>query len=84
MEAGDQRSRVDALSPSPDGKWLAVSMRGGRLLVIDAENGKLLASANGDAKRSEVAWFAAGEDQQPLVIVTATDGIRAYRVAPKE
>jgi hypothetical protein len=31
-----------------------------------------------------VAWLATGEDQPPLVIVTATDGIRAYRVIAKK
>ncbi|MEA3211203.1 MAG: hypothetical protein QOE70_4260 [Chthoniobacter sp.] len=85
LEVGGAKDHIDTLLPAPgtNPRWLAAAMRGGRVLIIDAEKGTIIASSKGEARRSEVAWLAAEAGEPPLLVVTANDGLRAYRVPAK-
>jgi len=77
--AADGKGHVDAAAVAPGRPWLAVVLRGGRVLVVDTEKGSIIAESTGESPRSEVTWLAGG-DTGPLLIVTGKDALHAYRV----
>ena len=75
---GDRESHIDAATMAPGRSWLAVFLRGGRLVVLDTENGAIIAKSSGEAAHGDVAWIETKET--PLVVVTSSAGLSAYRV----
>ncbi len=76
--ASSGKGHIDSACPAPGQPWLAVSMRGGRVFVVDADSGKIVAESNGEASRAEVAWLEASSG--PLLVVTGRDALHAYRL----
>ncbi len=79
LTAADGKGHVDAAVVAPDRPWLAVSLRGGRVLVIDTEKGEIVAESVGEAPRGEVAWLEG--EKGPTLVVTGKDALHAYHVA---
>ncbi len=77
----DGKGHIDAAVPAPGRPWLALALRGGKVLVVDIEHGSILAESAGEAARAEVAWLAG--DKGPLLLVTGRGDLHAYRVPAK-
>jgi thiol-disulfide isomerase/thioredoxin len=78
LPVSDGKGHIDSASVAPGHPWLAISLRGGRVLVIDTDKGQILAEAIGEAPRGEVAWLV-GDDGVQLA-VTGRDAVHSYRV----
>jgi hypothetical protein len=69
---------------APAKPWFALAaggMRGrSQVLVLNADDGAVLAIAETAAE--SLAWLIPGDGADPLLCVSADDGIRAYRVKP--
>ncbi len=81
LTVSDGKGHVDSAAVAPAQPWLAVSLRGGKVLVIDTDKGEIIGQATGEAPRGEVTWMATAEG--PLLIVTGKDAIHSYRVKAK-
>jgi len=82
----DPRIRTVQLSSmklSPDGRWVAVVMKSGLLLVYDAENGMPVASLTaGSMRYSAIAWSKSAAGNIPLLIMAASGGLRCFELRP--
>lgn len=59
--------------------WLAVSLQSGEVFVLDATNGTVIGSADGQ-DRAEVAWLTEKSGGAPLLVVSSTTALRAFRI----
>ncbi len=64
----------------PTRPWAACGARGGRIVVVDCTNGRLLATALDRARDVEVTWATPGGDEPPLLLVADGHSLSAYRV----
>jgi hypothetical protein len=81
ITVADGKGHVDCAVVAPGKPWLAVSLRGGKALVIDIDKGEIISEAKGEAPRGEVTWAKA--EGSPLLVVTGKDALHAYRVVPQ-
>ncbi len=69
VTASDGKGHIDSACVAASHPWLAVSMRGGKVLVVDTEKGEIIGQALlGEAPRGEVAWMETPEGA--LLVVT--------------
>ena len=69
-------AHIDAAMPAGGRPWLAVAMRGGLVHVVDTAKGKIIAHANGQGMRPQVAWAADPAGGAPLLLVAARNAFR--------
>ena len=72
------KGHVDSAAVAPGRPWIAAGMRGGRLLVLDTETGKVIAETSGQEAKLEVAWMST--DSGLLLIATGRDRLHAYKI----
>ena len=78
-DLGPETGHVDAMQIA--GGLIGATLRGGRVVVLDAKTGAILGEATGLAPRSELAWLPAQDKAaRPLLVVTTSGGLRAYRI----
>ena len=70
---------VNAATLSTTRPWVAVSLKSGQVFVLDATNGSVVASADGQGS-AELAWLQEKNGGAPLLIVSSPTGVRAFRV----
>jgi hypothetical protein len=64
----------------PGKPWLAVSLEGGQVFVLDAAQGTLIASIDGQTRLPEVAWVTTANKSDSRLIVSTHDMMRAYNL----
>jgi hypothetical protein len=74
---------VYSASLAPGKPWLAVSLEGGQIYVLDAAQGAIIANIDGQTWLPEVSWVASRTGMVPHLIVSTHDVLRAYTVAAK-
>jgi peroxiredoxin len=79
---GDDQAHLEAAAAAPGRPWLATSLRGGRIKVVDVSSGALIAEAQVEGRRPDLAWLASG-DEPPLLLVATGRAVAAYRVATR-
>jgi WD40 repeat protein len=65
---------------APQKPWLAVSLEGGQVFVLDAAQGTIVASIDGQTRLPEVAWITTPDKTASRLIVSTHDTMRAYNV----
>lgn len=60
--------------------WMAVGLQSGHVFVLDATNGAVIASVDGQGSTPELTWVAEKDSANPLLIVSSRTELRAYRV----
>jgi hypothetical protein len=65
---------------APGQPWLAVGMQTGVVYVVDAEQGKVIATLDGQGLTPELAWMTASAAATPMLVVSTRTGLSAYRV----
>ena len=63
--------------------WLAVSMRGGEVYVVDVERGTIIGAIDGQGAIVEVGWSANESNGAPLLLISAPGKLSAWRVKEK-
>jgi hypothetical protein len=78
------RSDIHFLGAATDRPWLAAGTAGGRIYVVDAEAGRVIAELTSDLlfPPTAISWAAVPTPGLPLLLVTSVNGLHAYRVAP--
>jgi len=71
---------ANSMAICPSRPWAACTARGGRIVVVDCTNGRLLATALDRARDVEVTWATPGGDEPPLLLVADGHSLSAYRV----
>lgn len=74
---------VDAMNVDAETGWVAVAMRGGMVHVVDANEGKIIATANQPTRSTDIAWQVR-PDQTPLLVICWNGSVDAYEVTPNE
>ena len=72
----------DSLAISPDGKWAAAGLRGGRVCVVDIAQGQIVAQVAGQGMTPAVAWTLPPGAASPLLVVATQSQVNAFRVKP--
>ena len=71
---------VDSAMLAPVKPWLAIGMPGGRVDVIDAESGRLIASVSDEGEYPEVGWVLSKAAGKPLLVVATGGKLNAFHV----
>jgi hypothetical protein len=61
--------------------WVAVGLQGGLVYVVDAAKGAVLGSVDGQGFSPEIAWMAEPGTDVPLLVVSTSTKLNAYRVS---
>jgi len=77
--ASSDEPYVTSATLSTTRPWLAVGLKSGQVVVLDATNGSVVASADGQGS-AELAWLQEKNGGAPLLIVSSPTGVRAFRV----
>jgi len=72
----------DALSVSPDGRWAAAGLRGGRVCVVELVGGRIVAQVSGQGLTPSTGWLSRADAASPLLVVATGRGLNAFRVEP--
>ncbi|HEY2343892.1 MAG TPA: redoxin domain-containing protein [Chthoniobacteraceae bacterium] len=81
LPVSDGKGHIDSAVMAPGHPWLAISMRGGHVIVVDTNKGEAIAESIGEAPRGELAWLTTDDGVQ--LTVTGRDAVHAYRVQGK-
>ena len=68
---------------APGKPWLAVSLEGGQVFVLDAAQGTIIASIDGQTRLPEVAWVTTANKSASRLIVSTHDMMRAYNLTAR-
>src|SRR6266516_1174130 len=68
---------------APGKPWLAVSLEGGQVFVLDAAQGTIIASIDGQTRLPEVAWVTRANKSASRLIVSTHDMMRAYNLTAR-
>jgi hypothetical protein len=63
--------------------WLAVSLQGGQVYVVDAEHGTIIGSIDGQSLLPEVGWIAGKDGAPPRLVVSTGTALNGYTVGGK-
>ncbi len=76
--AGSASIRSAAVAPRKP--WLAIATDGRNVHVVDTEEGRILASAEGQGIMPTVSWAEPAEDGEPLLLVGTGKGLSAFHI----
>ncbi len=68
----------DSMAVTPDGKWAALGLRGGRVCVVDVTSGKIVASTGDQGRTPAVAWAAKPNGSGSLLLVATGTAVNAF------
>jgi hypothetical protein len=74
-------AHVDSALLAPTKPWLAIGMRGGQVVVVDVENGKIIANSEDQGRTPAVAWASGKDSEAPLLLVATGYKLNAFRIA---
>lgn len=80
LPAGET-SHVRSASVAPGAPWLAVGMGDGRVHVIDAAKGAVIATSSDQGMTTEVGWIARKPPGMPLLLVANGGKLNAFNIA---
>ena len=80
LPAGAARPHVDSASLAPGRPWLAIGLRGGRVLVVDTALGRIVGTIDGQGAEPEVGW-ANRATAAPLLVVATGGRLNSFAVA---
>jgi hypothetical protein len=86
---GDKRwsvaldNHIDSAQVAASRPWIAVGQRGGRVVVVDVDQGKIIARIAGQAQRPEVGWIQRS-GQAPLLLMATGQGLNALAMEESE
>jgi hypothetical protein len=63
--------------------WLAVALQGGQVYVVDAKQGTIIGSIDGQTLLPEVGWIAGKDGAAPRLVVSTETALNGYTVGGK-
>jgi hypothetical protein len=63
--------------------WLAVALQGGQVYVVDAKQGMIIGSIDGQSLLPEVSWIAGKDGAAPRLVVSTGTALNGYSVGGK-
>ena len=63
--------------------WLAVALLGGQVYVVDAKQGTIIGSIDGQSLLPEVGWVAGEDAAAPRLVVSTEKALNGYIVGAK-
>ena len=63
--------------------WLAVALLGGQVYVVDAKQGTIIGSIDGQSLLPEVGWVAGEDGAAPRLVVSTEKALNGYIVGAK-
>ena len=57
-------------------------MRGGKVHVVNARTGTVLATVNGQGRTPEGGWTTLQGSESPLLLVATLDALNAFQIVP--
>ena len=83
LQSNINPAMVYSAAIAPGQPWLAVSLEGGQVFVLDAAQGTIIASIDGQTRLPEVAWVTTADKSASRLIVSTHDIMRAYNVTAR-
>lgn len=80
-----QKGNVSSIAVSPDGRWIAIIVKDGLLLVYDTITGKRVASTvTKSSNYPEIVWVVRGTAREHRVVVASYSGLHAFELRSKD
>lgn len=73
-------AQFDSAMPAPERSWLGIGLSGGLVVVVNVNDGRIIARARHPGQRSEVDWLAGEKGSAPLLLVSSGKALRSYRL----
>lgn len=80
-EGTEKGGHMSDVALSPDGRWIAVSMKSANIFVLDARTGRRVARVLADmAVYPKVDWAVVAEGSPPRLLVSSPRGLACYEL----
>jgi hypothetical protein len=63
--------------------WLAVALQGGQVYVVDAKQGTIIGSIDGQSLLGEVGWIEGKDGAAPRLVISTGTALHGYSVGEK-
>ncbi|HYR90961.1 MAG TPA: hypothetical protein VE422_43280 [Terriglobia bacterium] len=74
---------IHSASLAADKPWLAVALQGGQVYVVDAKQGTIIGSIDGQNLLPEVGWIAGKDGAAPRLVVSTEKALNGYTVGAR-
>jgi len=75
-----ERPSIYSASVAYGRPWLAVALEGGQVYVVDAKQGTIIGSIDGQSLLPEVGWVAGKDGTAPRLVVSTETALNGYIV----
>ena len=75
-----QYHHADSAAVCPSRPWVAVGLRGGLVVVVDATTGEIIANVRNQGMTPQVSWFAESDAAEPLLVIANGGELSVSRV----